>query len=71
MYDLLRTVYCFARKACEVRILGLALFFERKIVDFPFKKQRQSDRFSLCAPLFRRKKQCVVRLGNLLCIHTF
>ena len=39
--------------------IGLTLFFERKIVDFPSKKQRQSDRFSPRTPFGRSEKQCV------------
>ena len=33
------------RRAKKV-FLGLTLFFETKIYDFPFKKQRRSGRFS-------------------------
>ena len=44
-----------AKKDC----LGLTLFFGRKIVDFPSKKQRQSDRFSPRTPFGRSEKQCV------------
>ena len=46
------------RRAKKV-FLGLKLFFEWKIVDFPFKKQLQSDRFSPRTPFERSEKQCV------------
>ena len=64
MYDGLRTVshafFLMARNALIASLerrakkgfLGLTLFFERKIYDFPFKKQRQSDRFFLRTPFF-------------------
>ena len=42
MYDLLRIVSRFVQKACVEKIYRTDVVFERKIVDFPFKKQRQS-----------------------------
>ena len=71
MYDLLRIVsHAFGLMAPNALIaslerrarkffLGPTLFFERKIVDFPYKKQRRSDRFSRRTPFERSEKQCV------------
>ena len=55
-----RTVFRFAQKACGEKSTGPTLFFERKIVDFPFEKQRQSDRFSPRTLFERSEKQCVI-----------
>ena len=59
MYDGLRTVSRFARKACKKIFWRPTLFFGRKIVDFPSKKQYRSDRFSPRTSFERSEKQCV------------
>ena len=41
--------------------LGPKFFFERKIVDFPFKKELRSDRFSPRTSFERSEKQCVIK----------
>ena len=72
MYDRLRTVsHAFGlmarnaliaslKRCAKKNFLGLTLIFERKIVDFPFKKQCQSDRFSPRTP-FERSDERVSR----------
>ena len=57
------TVYALFFASLKRRVgrksIGLTLFFERKIYDFPFKKQRRSDRFPPRTPFERSEKQCV------------
>ena len=57
------TIYALFLASLERRAgrkpIGLTLFFERKIYDFPFKKQRQSYKDPPCTPFERSEKQCV------------
>ena len=48
------------KRRARRKSIGLTLFFERKIYDFPFKKQRRSDRFSPRTP-FERSDERIPR----------